>query len=325
MKDKYTKIKILGSGAYGSAWVVKHADYPDKNFILKEIEAQDEVEAENFINEVKVLQRISNQGCHKNILCFKEFFYTYYINVASGNPIYVLNIVTEEFTNSVTLEKFIQKNILLKEPLSRGILIKILKQLIDAVKYIHSLKIAHSDIKPDNILINNNYDIQIIDFGLSCTNWCKPFTNILYASPETLEKVLTDNNTKRRYTDIQNSDVFAIGLIAYILANNWYPFTMISSKEKAKLPPNQSIDVIITDNVKEIANYLYEYYKKHGYYIVSNYKNNTISVDNDINILIESMLLDQENRISASEADEYINNISNNLLQTYSLLLQYKI
>lgn len=47
----------------------------------------------------------------------------------------------------------------------------IFKQIVEAVNYLHRQNIAHRDLKPDNILIdevyNMSYNIKLIDFGFS--------------------------------------------------------------------------------------------------------------------------------------------------------------
>jgi serine/threonine protein kinase len=42
------------------------------------------------------------------------------------------------------------------------------KQLISALKYLHSEKqIAHRDLKLENIVLDSNFDLKICDFGLA--------------------------------------------------------------------------------------------------------------------------------------------------------------
>jgi serine/threonine protein kinase len=41
------------------------------------------------------------------------------------------------------------------------------QQIIAAISYIHRLKIAHRDIKLDNILLDENFGVKLTDFGLS--------------------------------------------------------------------------------------------------------------------------------------------------------------
>jgi len=43
---------------------------------------------------------------------------------------------------------------------------KFLGQLISAIKYLHSNKLIHRDIKMENIVLDNDNNIKLIDFGL---------------------------------------------------------------------------------------------------------------------------------------------------------------
>lgn len=44
---------------------------------------------------------------------------------------------------------------------------KYLKDIVFALYYCHStVKVIHRDIKPDNIVINNNFEAVLIDFGV---------------------------------------------------------------------------------------------------------------------------------------------------------------
>jgi len=44
------------------------------------------------------------------------------------------------------------------------------QQIISGVEYIHSLNISHRDLKPENLLLDTNFNIKIVDFGLSNTS-----------------------------------------------------------------------------------------------------------------------------------------------------------
>ena len=42
------------------------------------------------------------------------------------------------------------------------------KQMLEALYYIHSKGIAHRDLKCENMILDENYNIKIIDFGFAC-------------------------------------------------------------------------------------------------------------------------------------------------------------
>lgn len=42
-------------------------------------------------------------------------------------------------------------------------------ELISGIEYIHKLSIVHRDLKPENLLLDFNFSVKIVDFGLSNT------------------------------------------------------------------------------------------------------------------------------------------------------------
>ena len=62
------------------------------------------------------------------------------------------------------MKKIINDNFI---PLEEKIVIKLFKQLLEAIKYLHDRSIIHRDIIPDNILLDENYNVKISEFGIS--------------------------------------------------------------------------------------------------------------------------------------------------------------
>lgn len=64
----------------------------------------------------------------------------------------------------------------------------IFKQVITALDFLHSLHLTHGDVKPENILINDNLKITLIDYDLSfygeLAKISKSFGSVEYLSPE---------------------------------------------------------------------------------------------------------------------------------------------
>jgi serine/threonine protein kinase len=117
-------------------------------------------------------------------------------------------------------------------PLNIDLIQNIMQQIIKGYFNIYKLDIQHLDLKLQNILLkyNNNNDknditIKISDFGLVHQNNIRIYLDnfigtIIYMSPEIIEK--------KEYSN--KADIYSIGLIAYKLATNKYPF--INSEDR---------------------------------------------------------------------------------------------
>jgi len=98
--------------------------------------------------------------------------------------------------------------------------VNIIKQILEAVSYLHSHGIAHRDLKPENILVtgDNNDVIKVSDFGLSKDFGKEKLKTACgtpdYVAPEVLRGGSYDNTV----------DVWSIGVICYILLCGFPPF-----------------------------------------------------------------------------------------------------
>jgi len=140
-----------------------------------------------------------------------------------------------EFCSGGSLKQLIGKK------MSELKVITLVRQLLDAMSYINKLNKLHRDLKPDNILLDENEELKIADFGLArdvevmmTKGACTP----LYAAPEVLKLEQYD----------QKCDVWSAGLILYEMLMGKEMFAHVKTKsqllqeiEKFK-SPNKRID-----------------------------------------------------------------------------------
>ena len=197
----------LGLGSYGTIYkVLKKSN--NNIYVIKRISlvgmSQEQIEKAKL--ESKILSSINS-----------PYIVKYYESFLEND---ILNIVME-YCDGGDLNEFIIKNeqthILLKENVIWNIFLKILIGL----SHLHKLKILHRDLKPLNIFLikNQNLDIKIGDFGVAKILKENNFANTLigtpyYISPELCEELPYN----------EKSDIWALGCILYELCTYKHPF-----------------------------------------------------------------------------------------------------
>lgn len=117
------------------------------------------------------------------------------------------HIVTELLTGGELLER-------LSTPYSEATLRNYFQQILSAVSYLHSKRITHRDLKPDNLMFESRSKdavLKLIDFGTSCLyEEIKPGSLVgttFYMAPEIL--------TGRKYDE--KCDIWSCGVILFML------------------------------------------------------------------------------------------------------------
>lgn len=183
---------------------------------------------------------------------------------------------------SMDLYEFIQKYTLLSEPIIKIIF----KQLVKGIQLLHSINVTHGDIKPENIIITDQYpySIKIIDMEdaniipKKCNN-VKPctFGTLNYMSPEVY-------NDKLYY---YKSDVWGLGMILYIISVSSFPYT------------NYQFNNINFNNITTYRKQFYNKIKKRGGVIMNSLE---INLSSNLTDLIKKMLeVDINERLSINE------------------------
>ena len=107
---------------------------------------------------------------------------------------------------------------------------KIFKQITKALKYMHSMNIAHRDIKLENVILDEDLTPKLIDFGFStCIESSKKVKIFCgtpsYMSPEVVQR--------REYTG-ESADIWALGVLLFVSLTGIFPFKGSTDQELYK-------------------------------------------------------------------------------------------
>lgn len=153
IQKRYTIVKELGTGSYGT--VVEAIDNQTKIRVaikcLFDI-FQNEIDCRRILREIMLLRKLR----HPNIVKLYDIIPPH--DKKSFNNL----CIVLEFCKS-DLQKLIKSPIYL----TRAQIQKIFYNMIVTLHYIHSARVVHRDVKPGNILMNEDLSIKICDFGLA--------------------------------------------------------------------------------------------------------------------------------------------------------------
>jgi len=208
--DKLYKLDSkLQKGVHATVWQGRFVGPPSietrNSYAIKVIEREhlDQLGDASVLNEVSILRSLG----HKNIVPLLDFFETpkyFYLVMEKCNGGDVLERVSD-------IEQYSERDAC-----------EFAIGLLEAVQFMHERKIAHRDLKPQNLLLEsnaNNTACKICDFGYakrvhmpqSLTTLCG---SLHYVAPELLKNHPYD----------ESADMWSVGVIIFFLLVGFLPF-----------------------------------------------------------------------------------------------------
>lgn len=153
LPQRYEPIKMIGKGTYGAV-VSANDKLGEKGVAIKKLSKIDDIiDAKRVLREIVIMKNLK----HENILGLLDVVYIPKQDETLGD----VYLVTE------LMETDLNKVIRSKQELSDEHISYFTYQILRAFKFIHSANIIHRDLKPSNILLTENWDLKLCDFGLS--------------------------------------------------------------------------------------------------------------------------------------------------------------
>ena len=266
VKSNDKEYTILGKGAFGYAEKMK-SKLNNKLYAVKRLPVKKDI-SNDFIRETNIMLQLN----HKNVVRFYGYFQGFekieklkciyntdendknspYQGEKEDKKMYFLVL---DYVSNGNLDNYYWDHMKKKEIIEQDFIIKIFKQLLSGLKYLHEQGIMHRDIKLDNILLDENYNIKITDFGVSAirseednqNNINKIYANLVsnftiigpkrFVAPEILrhKKGMKDFDCK--------VDIFGLGLTILCLISKEFPISIENNKR-----------IIKKDNIYEVYN-----------------------------------------------------------------------
>ena len=222
-KDKLSKYELgpeLGKGAYAKVKLATNKITKEK-FAIKIYEKEklnSNSKKSCVYKEIQILKKLR----HKNIVKLIEV-------ISTETQI----LIVQELIEGISLREYYNNEIRNQKGISihkEAIFKKIFYQIFSAMDYLHKHNMAHRDIKLENILIKDNYEIKIIDFGFGMYNPEKKLQKFFCGTPNYMPPEIAE---KKPYIG-QLADMWSLGILVYKIFCADFPFKGKDEKELYK-------------------------------------------------------------------------------------------
>lgn len=200
---KYRIIEKIGAGGMAKVYLAGHKDVPNLKVVLKIL--SDSRLIDRFKQEADKMALLDG---HSNICQIKHFF-------DHGEDL----VIAMEYIHGQTLEELVKHRG--RIPVKEAVEITI--DVLSTLEFAHNKKIFHRDIKPGNIMIDENSKIKIIDFGIAKAE-DDPDLTMAGSACGTPAYMAPEQFTPSVRTNYALIDVYAVGTMLFYMLTGQLPF-----------------------------------------------------------------------------------------------------
>lgn len=220
--ERFEILKSLGEGNTSKVYLGRDLVDPSNLVAIKVMKEEylkrDYDSIYSVQNEITVLKSIEHAG----VIRLVDFGDAGVVAKPSGRQITGLVYIIMEFVQGGLLFDLCQLMGAMGEDAGRFFLL----QMLDSLNYMHERKIVHRDLKLENILIDDNLNLKVADFGFACyksIDSLKSYRGTMtYMAPEIKEGKV--------YKGTQ-IDLFSVGVILFIIVQGIFPFKEARKEE----------------------------------------------------------------------------------------------
>ncbi|KAI6175070.1 Serine/threonine-protein kinase H1-like protein [Aphelenchoides bicaudatus] len=199
--NKYEVISPIGKGSFSCVMRVQHLR-TRQFYAMKTVSENPDINAVN--NELAILSRVQHPFVIKLEEVMRGAGHLFiFLEIADGGEMYDRIVSKGRYTETEARQA--------------------LRMLLNGLAYLHSMKITHRDLKPENLLYSDSRPdarLLITDFGLA--HQAKAPDEKMTETCGTPEYIAPELLLRVPYTD--RVDMWAVGVIAYILMSGIMPF-----------------------------------------------------------------------------------------------------